>query len=610
MPRPNLTALAALLLIPSFAFGQQPPRGGGGGPGGGGNGGNVVLGAVPVPAANPITAEKAILGKILFWDEQLSSDNTVACGSCHIPEFAGSDPREAVNPGPDGTFNTPDDVFGSFGVMVMDTAGHYTLPDGAESTIQVTGRTAPALSMNPYAPLLFWDGRAGPSFVDPVSGETLIAAGGALEAQAIGPIMSDAEMAAPGRSWDDVATKLSGAVPLELGTDLPADVVAALAADPTYGDLFTTAFGDPAITPDRIAIAIATYERTLIPDQTPFDLFQAGDATALDAREIAGMNAFNGSTCDTCHAGALFTDNSFRNIGVRPVDEDLGRAGITGNNADEGRFRVPSLRNVALKTEFMHNGEFVTLRQVIDFYVGGGQRSPNPDNLDPLVPPIAFPGNVRDDIVAFLGALTDPRVAVGAAPFDRPSLSASVDACSDGVDNDGDGFIDYGEDGGCASVGDSSEGAHDVICDDGLDNDHDGLIDGDDTDCDGEACSDLDGDLVCDEDDVLLEVSDLFAASSFTLTATGTPGLRVLFAGSRQGVGDGPCHQAADVCSDLLQPLHLGTVTLDADGVGSLDASLPARVPAGRTITFQALMLDRDAGSGESSNLVERVVLP
>ena len=121
---------------------------------------------VPVPAENPITEEKRILGKILFWDEQRSTDHTTACGTCHLPVSAGADPRSATHPGFDEAFLTDDDVFGSLGVRRANATNAH-VPDpvfGLE--IQVTGRAAPSFFGALFAPALFWDGRATSAFTD------------------------------------------------------------------------------------------------------------------------------------------------------------------------------------------------------------------------------------------------------------------------------------------------------------------------------------------------------------------------------------------------------------------------------------------------------------
>ena len=414
---------------------------------------------VPVPVENPITEEKRILGKILFWEEQLSTDNTTACGTCHLPTSGGSDPRNATHPGFDGTFLTADDVFGSLGVRRANAINVHIADPLFGFEIQVTGRSAPSFFGALFAPDLFWDGRASSSFTDPQTGGVSIASGGALESQAVGPIVSDSEMAHENRSWDQVVSKLEGAAPMALASDLPADVAAALSAAPDYPSLFAVAFGDSTITAERIAFSIATYERTLVADQTPWDLFQGGDAAALTAAQQAGWNFFRTSPCAVCHAPPLFTNNTFRNIGVRPPVEDTGRQTVTGVPTDRGRFKVPSLRNAGQKPSFMHNGRISTLAQVLDFYQGINGQVMFPQNVDPLVAGgIPVPLNLRPAVIDFLAnGLLDPRVAAGTAPFDRPTLRGGQGLCDDGLDNDGDGQVDMA-DPECGEPTDSYEG--------------------------------------------------------------------------------------------------------------------------------------------------------
>jgi cytochrome c peroxidase len=377
---------------------------------------------VPAPAQNPITAEKAVLGKILFWDEQLSSDDTVACGTCHRPATAGgSDPRLGLNPGLDGRENTADDVLASLGIVHQDASNEFAESATFGLDRQVTRRAAQSAITSQYAPRQFWDGRAGPAFNDPLTGRVAIPGGGSLEAQSLHPLMDSTEMAHEGRTWAELTSKLAVVKPLAVATNHPADVAQALAGGTSYPDLFAAAFGDRTITPVRIAFAIATYERTLVADQTPWDRFTAGDPTALTQSQRMGMQAFNQSQCARCHVPPFFTDHSFRTLGLRPVQEDNGRQGVTGNTADRGRFKVPSLRNVGLKRTFMHNGGFSTIDEVLRFY---DRQLPNfPDNRDPVLNQVRVPPQARPVITDFVvNALTDPRVAQELPPFDRPRL--------------------------------------------------------------------------------------------------------------------------------------------------------------------------------------------
>ncbi|MFG0245200.1 MAG: cytochrome c peroxidase [Phycisphaerales bacterium JB052] len=387
-------------------------------------GGAGQLPQVQFPSENPFSVEKSTLGKALFWDAQLSSDNTTSCGSCHLPASSGTDPRVSVNPGADGIFNSDDDIIASPGVSMADRDDQYLKSVLYGLLPQATTRQAQPMIMAMYADELFWDGRAGSQFVDPQTGAVIIADGGALESQVVGPIVSDVEMSHQERDWDEVAAKLSTVRPLALASDLPADLADAVLDGSTYPDLFAEAFGDNEINAARIAMAIATYERTLVPDETPFDQFIAGNNNAMTQQQIDGLNALTGSRCVACHTGAMFSDNSFRNIGLRPINEDPGRSGITGNNADRGRFKVPSLRNVGLRERFMHNGQLSTIDEVFDFYARrNGQVSFAP-NRDPVLnAPIAFPPPVQNNITDFINnGLTDPRVANEAFPFDRPQL--------------------------------------------------------------------------------------------------------------------------------------------------------------------------------------------
>ena len=392
--------LGILCLLPAAVFAQTVPP-------------------VPIPPENPWTAEKAVLGKIIFWDQQLSTDQTVSCGHCHAPAAGGVDPVLETHPGPNGTFGDSDDITGSIGVNRRDMTGALIADPVFGMQTQITGRAAPNFFGGLWASALFYDGRADDEFRDPLTGDVVIATGGAVENQSLGPLLSDVEMAKEGRTWAEVTQRLGRSSPLAMATDWPPDVTAAIASFPTYQALFLNAFGDPAITPVRIAFALASYERTLVADQTPWDDFMAGNPSALTALEEDGWNDFNFFTCVVCHAPPLFTDNSFRSVGVRDPQIDPGREAITADPADRGAFKVPTLRNSGLKPTFMHTGEFTTLADVMNFYRPGHQHE---ENLDPLLP-VPFNIDARQSIAAFIaGGLTDPRVAGELPPFDRPTL--------------------------------------------------------------------------------------------------------------------------------------------------------------------------------------------
>jgi hypothetical protein len=195
----------------------------------------------------------------------------------------------------------------------------------------------------------------------------------------------------------------------------------------TYPELFAEAFGTGDVTPSRIAMAIATFERTLYSDRTPFDASAQG-ISQLSAAEARGQAVFNGAgRCDTCHTGTLFSDNQFHNIGLRPQSQDPGRFAVTNNANNLGELRTPSLRNVGLRSPYFHTGQFSTLEEVVDFYNRGGDfDAPNIDRN--RVRPLGLSAQQRSDLVAFLrNALTDPRVAAGQAPFERPMLYTESD---------------------------------------------------------------------------------------------------------------------------------------------------------------------------------------
>jgi cytochrome c peroxidase len=376
---------------------------------------------VPVPPENPVTEPKRVLGKILFWEEQLSSNGTVACGTCHRPASGGADPRMGRYPGVDK--GTIDDVRGSPGIVSLDRNGHPQQHPVFGDEPQVTPRLAPSNFAGLWADELFWDGRASSVFKDPISGTTAIAHGGALENQALAALMNPAEMAKSGRTWADVTADLAHAKPLGLATDLPADVAAAITARPSYPALFAAAFGDTAITPVRIAFAIASYQRTLVSDRTLWDRYDAGDTTALSGRALYGWRAMQAFHCTACHTPPLFTNNEFFQIGLRRAVFDAGRENVTHDPEDAGEMKVPSLRNAGLLPRFMHTGQFDNLGAAIGFYIttmalperdgipGFGLYTFNMSQID------------ESDIAEFItAALTDPRVRDETFPFDRPRL--------------------------------------------------------------------------------------------------------------------------------------------------------------------------------------------
>lgn len=283
---------------------------------------------------------------------------------------------------------------------------------------QVRSRRSMTVINADFSPEVFWDGRGRGPFIDPETDTVAIPVGGVLEIQALGPILSTVEMSHEGRAWGDVTTKLAAATPLALATDLPTDVRNALNNDPTYSELFQSAFGTPDVTARRIAFAIATYERTLRADQTPFDEFARGNAAALTPNHRVGLGTIR-RVCGPCHNGPDFSDHNFHNTGVRPSGEDIGRQEVTGNPADASRFKTPGLRNVSNRGPFFHNGGPETLTDVINFYNRGGDFDVN---VAPQIRPLNLNANQRNQRDFLENGLTDPRVDASLPPFEHPTL--------------------------------------------------------------------------------------------------------------------------------------------------------------------------------------------
>lgn len=287
---------------------------------------------VPIPADNPQTPAKIELGRKLFYDQRLSADNTVACASCHKPEFAFSDGGNAVSTGIGGQKGT---------------------------------RNAPTLTNVGYRQGLFWEGRSP-----------------RLEMQAVGPLTAHDEM---GMQPDELAKKLD--------------------AIPEYARAFREVFGE-APTLKTTAYALAAFQRTLLSYNSPFDRYQAGDDKAMSEAALRGMELFFGEKgdCFHCHVGSEFTDDEPRNTGLYTVYEDIGLARSTGKDEDVGKFKTPTLRNVALTAPYMHDGSIKTLRDAVMHYNRGGE--PNL-NADALIRPLGLTDEEVDDLVAFLKSLTD-----------------------------------------------------------------------------------------------------------------------------------------------------------------------------------------------------------
>lgn len=325
-----------------------------------------------VPADNPFTREKAELGRRLFYDRRLSGNQTQSCGTCHQQRFAFTDGR-AVGLGSTGESHTR----------------------GAMSLVNIG-----------YAVTLTW---ANPSVRQ-------------LERQALVPLF--------------------GENPVELGlAGREAEMLARLRADARYPAMFRAAFPGAAepINLDNVTRAIASFQRSILSADSPYDRYQRGERNALSASAVRGMDLFFGERmeCFHCHGGFNLTDSvvtantrfeetPFHNTALYNVDgrgaypaRNTGVHEITQRPEDMGRFRAPTLRNIAVTAPYMHDGSIATLDGVIDHYAVGGRRiAEGPDagngNTSPLrsefVRGFEISPQERADLLAFLNALTDPTV--------------------------------------------------------------------------------------------------------------------------------------------------------------------------------------------------------
>jgi cytochrome c peroxidase len=210
-------------------------------------------------------------------------------------------------------------------------------------------------------------------------------------------------------------------------------LVSHLNADPEYKAEFQKAFGPGPATLGKVEKAIASFERTLISGNSPFDRYEyGGDKKALSPAAVRGLQVFlnpQEGNCAACHTigahYALFTDGKFHNTGAGVDGEgiltDEGRFTQTKREADKGAFKTPTLRNVADSGPYMHDGSLKTLKDVVDFYAGGGNSNPE---QDPEMKKIHLTGPQRADLVAFLNSLTGEMPA-NAGPVPVPVTRAA-----------------------------------------------------------------------------------------------------------------------------------------------------------------------------------------
>nr|WP_244156167.1 cytochrome c peroxidase [Maribacter ulvicola] len=325
------------------------------------------------------------MGKQLYWDPILSGNKDVACATCHHPEKGYTDALD-LSIGVGGTGLGEQRV----GTVLAKRNAH-TVINTAFNGITVDNE------VDPLASPMFWDNRAM-----------------SLEEQALGPPLSKEEMR---------------------GTEIPENamydtIVNRLNAIPEYKLAFQNAFGTDEINTDRIAKAIASFERTLIANNSPFDRYMRGDESAMTQEQINGMNAFVNVGCAECHNGPMFSDFQLHILSV----PDNPKLPETDTGAGNYAFRTPTLRNLSFTAPYMHNGMHSSLQEVMEFYEDiadgggdgdddggdGGDINPNvsPNQIDPLARQLQMDDDVTGAIIAFMEALNDPN-------FDK-TIPASV----------------------------------------------------------------------------------------------------------------------------------------------------------------------------------------
>ena len=233
----------------------------------------------------------------------------------------------------------------------------------------------------------------------------------------------------PRLTWDGAATSLEAQAripienPVEMHQPLAAGV-ARLQADAAYPARFRAAFGSSTVSETAVLKALAQFERTLVSGNSRYDQFRRGNRTALSSYEQQGLVLFSthpngtlrGGNCGDCHSGDLQTDHVFRNNGLDATLTDLGLGALTGRPTDNGKFRVPSLRNVALTAPYMHDGRLATLEAVVDHYnehIAFASPNLDPQLLNTTNDPtqrsftLDLTADEKAKIVAFLRTLTD-----------------------------------------------------------------------------------------------------------------------------------------------------------------------------------------------------------
>ncbi len=243
------------------------------------------------------------------------------------------------------------------------------LPTAIGHGMKVLGRATPTILNTAYQRKQMWDGRFR-----------------TLEKQATGPIAAHEEMAQD----LDVA-------------------VAELKAISGYVGMFEQAYPGEGISLDTVAKAIASFERSIVSSEAPFDRWIKGDESAISASAKQGFALFEGkANCAACHMGFNFMDDGFHNVGLKG-NQDMGRYAQVPVAVMKGAFKTPTLRDIALTAPYMHNGMYLTLAEVVGHYNRGGDVK---EHLDPNLKPLNLSAGEQEDLVAFLKTLTGDPIAL------------------------------------------------------------------------------------------------------------------------------------------------------------------------------------------------------
>jgi cytochrome c peroxidase len=243
------------------------------------------------------------------------------------------------------------------------------LPTAIGDGMSTLKRSTPPIVNSGFNKLQMWDGRYR-----------------SLEEQALGPMEGHGEM----------------------NGDLN-DILAKLQSIPGYGRAFQKAYPGEGVTKYSLAKALASFERTIVSKNSPFDTWLDGNQSAISPSAKRGFRVFAGkANCAACHSGPNFTDDGFHNIGLKD-NNDNGRYELVPITISKGAFKTPSLRDIALTAPYMHNGAYRTLEEVIDHYDRGGD---DKSNLDPNLKPLRLTNREKKDLVQFLRTLSGKQAAV------------------------------------------------------------------------------------------------------------------------------------------------------------------------------------------------------